>query len=377
MRSQTPAIVFVLWGGHLGGAERHTIEVIRVLRSTHGVDAGIVFVGDAGRSSSELDALSIPYRSLGLKRGSSAVFAPRALASNMTQIGQDVAFLGYGGYLARAARFGGYRGALISVEHGGILQNPISTLSRRLKERVSRLVGEHTLDATVCVSDFVREEVLRHRHVDDVRVIYNGVDTERFHPSAQPPSGVVFGHAGRLIEGKGILQLVRAFEPGMGGGSARLLIAGDGPARAEAQRIVEERGIGDSVEFLGVIDDMPGFWQRCSVGLQPTTRGWRESFCLAVVEAMSTGLPVIVSTEGALPEIVGGADVGRIIEPGDVSALRTAMTQYAQDSELRSRQGAAARDRAVATFDINRAALQYLEVATELSERTDRERTER
>lgn len=369
MSTLAPRIVFVLWGGHLGGAERHTIEIIRVLRSSHSADAGIVFIGEPGRSAGELDALGIPYHALGFERGSAVVVAPGRLAAAMTSIGPEVAFLGYGGYLARVARLGGYDGALVSVEHGGILQNPISTFSRRAKERLSRLVGEHALDTTVCVSDFVREEVLRHRHVDDVRVIYNGVDTDRFRPAHHVPNEVVFGHAGRLIEGKGIVQLARAFDPGVAPGGARLLVAGDGPAKVEAQRIVAERGIAESVEFLGVVDNMPAFWRSCSVGLQPTTRGWRESFCLAVVEAMASGLPVIVSSEGALPEIVGHDDVGEVIEPGDLDALADALGRYGADSELRERQGAAARARAVSTFDIRRAASQYLDVAVELAAR--------
>lgn len=357
-------IAFVLWGGHLGGAERHTVELCRVLRQEHDVDAGVVFIQEAGRSSTTLDAADVPWTALGLRRGRDVVLRSSAVAEALDSLGAQVAFLGYGGYLARAMRMGGFRGALASVEHGGILQLSRSSFGKRAKEAASRAAGERALDGTVCVSSYVRDEVLKRHHAAEVRVIYNGIDTTVYAPAEAPPATVVFGFAGRLIEGKGILQLLTAFDPHCTSPPCRLAIAGDGPALPDALAIVRDRGIGDHVDFLGVVEDMPNFWRKCSVGVHSTTHGWKESFCLSVVEAMSTGLPVIVSDEGALPEIV--QDAGAVVEAGNVAELRETLARYASDDELRLSRGAIARERAVHMFDIHRAAEEYLEFANDL-----------
>lgn len=363
-------VVFVLWGGHLGGAERHTVEICRLMRSEFEVDARVLFIEHAGRSSDALDTLGIPWHALELARGSAAVLHPALLAESLTELGADAAFLGYGGYLARTARTGGYRGVLISVEHGGILQVPSWTPQKKVKEAVSRAIGENALDGTICVSDLITQVVLAHPHAPSVRRIYNGVDVERYHPSDTPPTRPVFGHAGRLIEGKGVLNVVRAFDAELAGLGCRLRIAGDGPACEEARAIVSEKGLGDAVEFLGVIDDMPAFWRSCSVVLHPTTPDWKESFCLAVVEAMATGLPAVVSSVGALPEIVADGVTGTVVPPADVGAIHAAMLRYATEPGLLAEQAAAARTRVEQTFELRRAVREYLSYATELADRS-------
>ena len=358
---------FVLWGGALGGAERHTVDVCRILRDELGVDAEVVFLTSAGRAANDLERARIPFVEIGLTRGREVLGSGAAVAQAVSRAGSDGAFLVYGGYLARALRRGGYRGTLVSIEHGGVLQLAGRGVLVQAKDRVSRVLGEHLLDATICVSDYVERAVERLPHAPVVRRIYNGVDVERYCP-ASPQAGrekVVFGYAGRLIRGKGIVGLTRAFEARADGVPCELRVAGDGPARAEAESVVAERGLTDSVRFLGVVDDMPNFWRGCDVAVHPT-EGWRESFCLSVVEAMSCGIPAVVSDEGALPEIVEDGACGRVVPAGDHDALRSALRGYAVHGAEREHDGASARERARALFDVRRTARAYLELAEEL-----------
>jgi glycosyltransferase involved in cell wall biosynthesis len=337
------------------------------MRSELGVDARILFIGSAGISRVVLDGLGIPFRELGLARGRSVLARPRLAASILADFDSEVAFLGYGGYLAAAFRLGGYSGTLVSVEHGGVLQVPRWTLRKKYKEMASRGFGERMLDGTICVSGLVESIVLGRIHAESVRVIYNGVDIERYSPLVSSMrSGCVFGHAGRLIEGKGVLNCIRALDRDLVSAGCRLLIAGDGPARHDAEALALALGVSEAVEFCGVVSDMPEFWRRCDVVVHPTTEEWKESFCLAVAEGMATGLPAIVSNVGALPEIVLDGKTGTVIGGGDVDGLRHAMIQYLEDVELRRRHGDSARARAVASFDIRRAAREYVEYANYL-----------
>ena len=365
--SNRERLAFVLWSGELGGAERHTVQVCRALRDDWGVDARVVFIGAPDRAERELAEAGVPWCGMGLPRGRAVLSNERGLAQLVSESGANGAFLVYGGYLARALRRGGYGAPLISVEHGGILQLASQPFLKRAKEEISRRFGERHLDATVCVSRFIEGVVRTHPHAHRLVTIYNGIDTGRYSPALVPPqSGTcVFGLAGRLIEGKGVLHLVSSFEQRVGEVACSLAIAGAGPALEAAKRLAAQRGVSDSVHFLGVVDDMAEFWRACSVVVQPTD-GWIESFCLSLVEGMACGLPAIVSDQGALPEILGEG-CGAVVTPGDEQRLRAAMRRYATDPGLRLRDGECARERSVETFDIHATAGAYLRVLREIA----------
>jgi glycosyltransferase involved in cell wall biosynthesis len=78
----------------------------------------------------------------------------------------------------------------------------------------------------------------------------------------------------------------------------------------------------------------------------------REGFGLAALEAMASGLPVVATAVGPLPEVVMDGETGVIIEPGDVSQLATAFRMLAFDDEARIRMGQLARDRAQTVFGL-------------------------
>ncbi|HET6908294.1 MAG TPA: glycosyltransferase family 4 protein, partial [Mycobacteriales bacterium] len=89
--------------------------------------------------------------------------------------------------------------------------------------------------------------------------------------------------------------------------------------------------------------DLRPLLQRAEIYVQPSRR---EAFGLAALEAMQAGLPVIASAVGGLPELVVDGATGRLVPPGDVDALATAMAVLINDPELRRTWGTAARQRA-------------------------------
>jgi|SRR5579859_331305 len=84
-------------------------------------------------------------------------------------------------------------------------------------------------------------------------------------------------------------------------------------------------------------------WRRCSLALAPSV--WAEPFGLVALEAMAVGCPVIASRAGGLSDIVVDGDTGLLVPPGDVSALRAAMTRLIASPELRERMGQAGQHR--------------------------------
>lgn len=171
-----------------------------------------------------------------------------------------------------------------------------------------------------------------------------GVDTRRFEPGPEPPRAVL-GYAGRLEVHKGVDVLLRALAD-LPGTEAE--IVGDGPDRQRLVDLARALEIEDRVTFTGHVshEELPDFYRRLAVLAVPSlpTSSWEEQFCRVAVEAMASGVPVIASRSGALPEVV--ADAGVLVPPGDSAALVTAARSLLASRERRRELGALGVERA-------------------------------
>ncbi|GAB6859004.1 glycosyltransferase [Microbacterium xylanilyticum] len=149
-----------------------------------------------------------------------------------------------------------------------------------------------------------------------------GVDMADFSPRPRDtPSDVpVIGYVGRLEPNKGVSVLLRsaALRDGW-----RVEITGDGPQRQELQRLAADLGIEDRVSFRGFAQGaaLAEAYRRLDVVVVPSLPwpGWREQFCRVAVEAMASGVPVVASSTGAIPDVVDRAGV--LVPPDDPDAL--------------------------------------------------------
>jgi glycosyltransferase involved in cell wall biosynthesis len=268
-----------------------------------------------------------------------------------------------GGFLALALRLGGYRGRIAAVEHGAVLQTDRTARHTRLLRRVDRLSGARAVDVHVAVSDFLRG------HIDGgsrpVVTIPNGIDLDIYRPATSPRQRdeFVIGCMSRLVPGKGVEDVLVASEDLVRRG-ARLRIAGDGFERPRLERLAEQLGILEGVEFVGWIQDesdVAAFWSACDVAVA-APNDWIESFGLAAVEAMACGVPVVATRGGALPETVVHDRTGFLVEPRDTHALAAALLAYLDDASLVTAHGAAAREWCEQRFDIQRCANAYAQL---------------
>lgn len=356
------SLVFVLWSGTTGGAESFTAALCRQLRAA-GVGASILFVCDAGLLARRLEQDGVPHRSLGLRRGRHVVRVPRRLARLAAELGPDGAVLSSPGYLAGALRAGGYRNRIAAINHGRLLQQDSLPFAARVLRRADRLSGMWALDIEVAVSAHMHARLLQERfRARNVVRIYNGVDVGEFipRPTFRARRPFTIGAAGRLIEGKGINDILKAFSLlTRREGGANLRIAGDGPRRAALQDYAASLGIQESVTFEGWVKDMPSFWNACDLAVVPPG-SWVEAFGMVAVEAMACGRPVVASRNGALPEIVHDSKTGLLFEPGDIAALAAALDRYRLDEALRLAHGRNARIRCESLFSLERCAHDYL-----------------
>jgi glycosyltransferase involved in cell wall biosynthesis len=188
-----------------------------------------------------------------------------------------------------------------------------------------------------------------------VRALPNGVDTARFapppHPMARPAPGPTIGVLARLDERKGLAYLLQAMaQIRRDVPEARLVVGGTGDGRAAMEWQARALGVNDRVEFLGPVDDPVGFFRRLDFFVLPSLD---EAFGLALLEAMASGLPVIGTRVGGIPEILEDGRQGLLIPPADSRALAEAVRILACDAARRERMAQAARRQAL-RFDIGR-----------------------
>jgi glycosyltransferase involved in cell wall biosynthesis len=218
-------------------------------------------------------------------------------------------------------------------------------------------------DAVIAVSGGVRDYVVSAGvSAAHVFVVHNGVDVGAFQKAAglhAPQSGradsaVVVGFAGSLKPWHGADVLLRAFAQVQG--RTRLLVVGDGPMRADLEAMASSLNLTSRARFTGAVPhgEMPGLLDAMDIGVAPYTAQDGFYFSpLKVAEYLAAGLPVVVSDQGDLREIVG--DAGLLVPPDDVAALAAALARLVRDPGLRRTLSTAARLRA--------GALDWLQVA--------------
>lgn len=362
-------LALVLWGGYIGGAESFTADLAGELRRQN-AEVAVVFVLDGEPLARRLDSEGVPHASLSLARGRSVLLRPRRLAQTVSSFGADVSILNECGFLPAALRIGGYRAPIIAVEHGAVLELDRLPLFRRAIRLLIRASGIWACSAIIAVSDYIRDRLSRGMSSGRVVSITNGVDLARFSPKPDNVSErdhdneIWVACAARLIEGKGVDDLIRAFAISSLQ-HHRLRIAGDGPERETLESLANSLGLDQRIEFLGVVLDMPDFWRSADIAVVPSN-AFIESFGMAAVEAMASAKPVIASNNGALTHIVVDKHTGRIFEPGDIVGLSRALEEYSDDAALRHKHGWNARRKCEEEFGLDRTASRYLELCHEV-----------
>ena len=255
--------------------------------------------------------------------------------------------------------------ARIHGEHGRDAIDPDGT--RRRYQWVRRAYSPF-VSRYVAVSEDL-ERYLRDRvgiAADRIVQLYNGVDTERFHPVDKGtaidgcpfgrPKHWLVGTVGRMDHVKDQSALARAFvlalrmHPGARD-RMRLIMVGEGALRAESERILDDSGVRDLAWFAGERDDIAGIMRGLDCFVLPS-RG--EGISNTILEAMACALPVVATRVGGNTELVEDGLTGRIVPAADPLALAQAILGYFANPMLARRQGRAARHRVERTFSLDR-----------------------
>jgi glycosyltransferase involved in cell wall biosynthesis len=322
----------------VGGLFRHVADLTRELAAAgHVVGLVVDSLANDAQTESKLAAL-LPHASLGIHRlpmprvlGRADFRTPFAVRRLVRSLDVDVIH-GHGakgGFYARLARLGAGKTVAIYTPHGGVLHFSRSSLSGRVFHRLERALMAQT-GAIVFESAYARTtySTLIAVPTCPTEVIHNGLAPDEFVPVAAEADAADFVFVGELRGLKGIHVLVEALAPltRPDGQPATLVMAGDGPSKAELEAQIAALGLGERIRLLGAQPARPTF-AKGRVAVVPSLA---ESLPYVVLEAAAARLPVIATRVGGIPEIFGPTSAS-LVPANDAAALRAAMQAALDD----------------------------------------------
>ncbi|MDM7915519.1 MAG: glycosyltransferase family 4 protein [Candidatus Eisenbacteria bacterium] len=211
---------------------------------------------------------------------------------------------------------------------------------RKIAQKAHRIWIDRILfrrcDVVYAVSEDLANLLRNRHHVPRtvLRLLPNGIRIERYRPPdalRRDPQAVVCvasltpvkNHAGLLEAWQEIARRHPA---------ARLTLVGDGPLRADLERVARERGIDGSVRFAGVQQDVRPFLWEATVFVLPSHR---EAMPLSILEAMAAETAVVASAVGAIPDMLAGGEAGILVPPGEIPGLVAALGRLLSSPEDR------------------------------------------
>jgi N-acetyl-alpha-D-glucosaminyl L-malate synthase BshA len=223
-----------------------------------------------------------------------------------------------------------------------------------------------TSDRLTAVSEYLRKETYNAFGCDkcDVGVIYNFIDPDIYDRSKYPAtlkeqfgkSEPVLMHISNFRRVKRVRDVVQIFAKVNAEIPSKLVMVGDGPDRPEAEDEVRHLGLESSVFFLGKLDVVAPLLASADLFLLPTSS---ESFGLSALEALASGVPVIGTRAGGLPEVVRDGETGYLCEVGDVDGMSAAALSILTNPEKWRAMSELGASDARARFSLNEIVSQY------------------
>jgi glycosyltransferase involved in cell wall biosynthesis len=353
-------VLHVIRIARVGGAENHLRALIPELRA-RGWESDLLIPSPRPEAIRELVSTFVPMC------GSTIVTRMRfdasppllvRLARLMRSDAYDVVHthLVHADWHAAVASLAAPETTLVSSKHNA---DPFRTL--RLFNLLERPLTNRS-SAVIAISDTVRDFTLHWaRPRPPVITVRYGLRAPAGGPAPRGEAEVpTLLAVGRLVPQKGLDMLIEARRDVTAAvPRARLLVAGEGPARSELEELIRQRGLDSSIELAGHCDDVPALMR--SAWLLVHAARW-EGFGLIFLEAMRERLPIVATAVGPIPEIVLDGVTGRLVPGEDPAALARAIVEALCEDGFRHRAGEAGFSRLVESFSAARMAEETIEV---------------
>lgn len=362
-------IVHLVSAGVIGGAEKIALQ-LATFQHESGSNVELWFLFRGGPIMEEAERLGLKTRLCGLRNGrdlAGALVLKRHLITHHPDI-IHVHTFSIGFLVGLTQR---KYAVVLQHEHGCIFSS--DSWRKKLNNMIlRRVVG--LADAYIAVSEATRGVLMDTLSIktNAIHTIPNGVDISLFKQDRDcrrirkeldiPENSLVVGTVGRLVREKGMDRFVRAaalIRQQLA--DVRFVIVGDGPCRGELTSLIADLGMVESVSLLGMRNDIPELLSAFDLFALTSNR---ESFGIALVEAMAGGVPVLAFGVDGIPEIID-EQCGVLLGPGDVEGLAAAALALLRDTGKRSAMAVACRRRAE-DFSIRTTFRQVSRLYTEL-----------
>jgi glycosyltransferase involved in cell wall biosynthesis len=330
-------VVEILATGTNGGAQEHVYGLMSRLDATH-YEASVVSLS-AGSAVRKMQRHGIDVTVIDVPDDGGAV---RALVDHLRLVRPDV----INTHMYRADVVG-TQAAIALGEGGHRRPYVVSTVhSSRVRSNEDRELLRHLtpeMDQLIAVSKSIERKIAdEHRTGAPVRLIYNGVDLQRYEHQdpcctlrdeyGMEPGSPIVGVVARLEPEKGHQTLIEAWPSVLREvPDAYLLIVGEGSRRDFLEQWAAAHKVAHRVVFTGRRDDIPAVTAALDVAVLPS---WREAQGLSILEAMALSRPVVASDVGGIPEMIEDGVTGLLVEHDNPVALAAAVVRLLKDHAL-------------------------------------------
>jgi glycosyltransferase involved in cell wall biosynthesis len=236
-------------------------------------------------------------------------------------------------------------GSLHFIPEQTVISKSLKYFLTPILRKSIKLIYNH-YDSVMTVSNFFAENLRKYGVTKPIFIISNGTDVDKFHPGPSdlimrkklgiPESSVVFFYLGRLDGDKNVETLVRAMpftDP-----NVRLLIVGKGQKKEILHKLADDLKVTPKIIWVDYItnEEMTNYYHAadCFSIMSPF-----EGQSIVTLQAVASGLPVIVANAGALPELCIDGKNGFLVETYDAKTLADRMNKLAGDKSLREKFG--------------------------------------
>lgn len=365
--SSAPTIAEVLYSFKLGGSERLAALLARQFRARGYRVIAASMYDDTGPVREEIEASGIPaygYDYTGRSRWRRWRM-PAELTQFFKRENVVAAHLHHGLASIRAARAARRAGVarVVMTEHSA---QPLRDLAWYKRATLKSMAN---LDSVTTVNEEIERFFVTDMAMNPARVttIPNAVDPRLLEigrdAAERAAAGVgdkfVFAFLGRLHPDKDVSTLLRAFAKVIASGAnALLIVAGDGEEREKLAALSRELKLGEHVRFWGPTREVLKLF---SIADGFVMSSMAEGLPMALLEAMSAGLPCVSTAVGGIPGVLEGGN-GLLTPAGDPDALADALLSVIRDRALAARLGKAARDAVRARFSVDAVVDRYLDI---------------
>jgi len=278
--------------------------------------------------------------------------------------------------------------SMLLLKHASLLHTVHNMAEREVEPRarwIQRYAFNHGV-VPVPVAETVAVSLKRLYGIQQCRVIPNCIPVD-YYACPQTPrrewraregfgdQDVLFVCVARFAAQKNHALLLSAFAQGPASDpNAHLILIGEGPLREQLEDQAKDLGLGSQVRFLGLRADIPDALGAMDVFV--LSSDW-EGNPLSVIEAMASGLPIVSTAVGGVPDLFESGKEGFLVQPGDVQGFSNSMAYLSRNREVRLSMGMAAARRARENYDVAIMVQAYEELYEDLLNHSHRRNAER